>query len=191
MGIIKLIFFLNVKKIITSLLIAVTRRVNGLTRFVGKYVTGRRKRFRPHKVYILTSRVDLAMSFCPSVRLSVRMNAEISRSSLSVSLCVRVNAEISETIRARLLGFGIQVPEFLAQRKFVSPGYHTHSNAHKPPKTVAPKCIVLINTYRLTQKKFAMPTVTPTNCPKMWRPQFSCYIKKLKSICLVNTYQLI
>jgi len=65
---IKLIFFLNVKKIITSLLIAVTRRVNGLTRFVGKYVTGRRKRFRPHKVYIflirITSQVDLA---CPSV----------------------------------------------------------------------------------------------------------------------------
>jgi len=31
--------------------IPVTRRVKGYTRFVGKY-TGRRKRFRPHKVYI-------------------------------------------------------------------------------------------------------------------------------------------
>jgi len=53
-------------------IIPVTRRVKGYTRFVGKYVTGRRKRFRPHKVYIflirITSRVDLAMS----VRLSVR-----------------------------------------------------------------------------------------------------------------------
>jgi len=55
--------------------IPVTRRVKGYTRFVGKYVTGRRKRFRPHKVYIFlirnTSRVDLAMSVCPSDRLSV------------------------------------------------------------------------------------------------------------------------
>jgi len=57
------------------IVIPVTRRVNGYTRFVGMYVTGRRKRFRPHKVYIffirITSRVDLAMSVCPSVRLSV------------------------------------------------------------------------------------------------------------------------
>jgi len=43
------------------------------------------------------------------------------------------NAEISETIRAMLLGFGMQIPELLAQRKFVSPGCHAHSNAHKPP----------------------------------------------------------
>jgi len=62
------------------IIIPVTRRVKGYTRFVGKYVTGRRKRFRPHKVYIFlirsTSRVDLAMSVCPSVQ----MNAEIYRS---------------------------------------------------------------------------------------------------------------
>jgi len=31
-----------------------TPRVNGYTRFVGMYVTGRRKRFRPHKVYVYT-----------------------------------------------------------------------------------------------------------------------------------------
>jgi len=30
--------------------IPVTRRVKGYTKFVGKYVTGGRKRFRPHKV---------------------------------------------------------------------------------------------------------------------------------------------
>jgi len=70
---------------------AVTRRVKGYTRFVGKYVTGRRKRFRPHKVYIflirITSRVDLAMSVCPSVRM---------------------NAEISETMRVTILGLGTQ-----------------------------------------------------------------------------------
>jgi len=50
--------------------IPVTRRVKGYTRFVGKYVTGRKKRFRPHKIYIflirITSRVDLAMSVCLS-----------------------------------------------------------------------------------------------------------------------------
>jgi len=67
---------------------------------VGKYVTGRRKRFRPHKVYIflirITSRVDLAMSVC---------------------LSVRMNAEISETMGVRLLRFGVQIPELLTQRK--------------------------------------------------------------------------
>jgi len=76
--------------------IPVTRRVKGYTRFVGKYVTGRRKRFRPHKVYIflirITSQVDLAMSVCPPVRM---------------------NAEISETIRAGLLRFCVQIPELL------------------------------------------------------------------------------
>jgi len=93
--------------------IPVTRRVKGYTRFVEKYVTGRRKRFRPHKVYIIliriTSQVDLAMS-------------------------VRMNAEILETIRSRLLGFGMQIPELLTQRKFVSAACHAHSNAHNRPK---------------------------------------------------------
>jgi len=61
--------------------IPVTRRVKGNTRFVKKYVTGRRKRFTPYKIYIfiflirINSRVDLAMSVC----LYVRMNVEISR----------------------------------------------------------------------------------------------------------------
>jgi len=99
------------------------------TRFVGKYVTGRRKRFRPHKVYIfmirITSRVDLAMSVCPSVRM---------------------NAEISETIRSRLLRFGMQILELLTQRNFVSTMCHAHSNTHKPPKAVAP--IVLMLEYK-------------------------------------------
>jgi len=66
--------FLLVIRRTHNLIIPVTRRVKGYTRFVGKYVTGRRKRFRPHKVYILLirtpSRVDLAS--CPSVLLSVR-----------------------------------------------------------------------------------------------------------------------
>jgi len=42
-----------------------------------------------------------------------------------------MNAEISETIRARLLGFGMQIPELLTQRKFVSAVNHAHSNAQK------------------------------------------------------------
>jgi len=45
-----------------------------------------------------------------------------------------MNAEISETIRATVLGLAKQIP---AQRKFVSELCHAHSNAHKPPKTVA------------------------------------------------------
>jgi len=103
-----------------------TRRVKGYTRFVGKYVTGRRKRFRPHKVDIflirITIRVDLAMSVCPSVRM---------------------NAEMSENIRAKLLRFGVQIPELLTQRKFVSAACQAHSNAHKPPKTVPPTVLML------------------------------------------------
>jgi len=46
-----------------------------------------------------------------------------------------MNAEISEIIRVRLLRFGVQIPELLTQRKFVSAECHAHSNAHKPPKT--------------------------------------------------------
>jgi len=92
----------------------VTPRVKGYTRLVGKYVTGRRKRFQPHKEYIfliiITFRVDLAMSVC---------------------LSIRMNAEISKTIRARMLGPGMKILELSAQRTFVSAGYHAHSNAHK------------------------------------------------------------
>jgi len=106
------------------LFILVTRRVKGYTKFVGKYVTGRRKRFRPHKEYIHIldqdhRRVDLAMSVCPSVRM---------------------NAEISETT---ILGLGMQIPEIPAQRKFVSAECHAHSNVHKPPKTVVPTVLIL------------------------------------------------
>jgi len=50
---------------------------------------------------------------------------------MSVCPSVRMNAEISETIRARLLKFGMQIPKLLTQRKFVSAECH----AHKPPKT--------------------------------------------------------
>jgi len=47
-----------------------------------------------------------------------------------------MNAEISETIRATILRLGMQIPEIPAQRRFAM--CHAHSNAHKPPKTVAP-----------------------------------------------------
>jgi len=94
--------------------IPVTRRVKGYTRFVGKYVTGRRK--WPYKVYIflirINSRVNLAMSVC---------------------LSVRMNAEISEATKAGILELGMQTLEIPAQRKLVSSGCNAHSNAHKPP----------------------------------------------------------
>jgi len=67
---------------------------------------------------MIISRVDLAMSVC---------------------LSVRMNAEISETIRVWLLRFGMQIPELLTQRKL----RHAHSNAHKPPKTVASTVLML------------------------------------------------
>jgi len=40
------------KQIIASVIIPVTRRVKWYTRFVGKYVTGRRKRFRPNTRFV-------------------------------------------------------------------------------------------------------------------------------------------
>jgi len=52
-------------------------------------------------------------------------------------------AEISETMGASLLRFGVQIPELLTQRKFVSVECHAHYNAHKPPKTVAPTVLML------------------------------------------------
>jgi len=52
-------------------IIPVTRTVKGYTRFVGKYVTGRRNRFRPHKVYVLRISGSLE-SRSSHVRLSVR-----------------------------------------------------------------------------------------------------------------------
>jgi len=67
---------------------------------------------------------------------------------MSVCPSVRMNAEISETLRARQLGLGMQIPKFLTQRKFVSAGCHAHSNI--APKTVAP---TVFNTYRLTAHK--------------------------------------
>jgi len=70
-----------------------------------------------------------------------------------------MNAEISETMGARLLIFGVQIPELLTQRKFVSvfgvqipelltqrkfvSMCHAHFNAHKPPKAVAPTVFML------------------------------------------------
>jgi len=56
---------------------------------------------------------------------------------------VRMNAEISENKQATILGLGMQIPEIPAQRKFVTAECHAHSNAHKPPKTVAPTVLML------------------------------------------------
>jgi len=50
-----------------------------------------------------------------------------------------MNAVISEIIKTAILGLGMQIPEIPVQRKFVSSVCHGHSNAHKPPKPVAPK----------------------------------------------------
>jgi len=103
-------------------IIPVTCRVKGYTRFVGRYVTGRRKRFRPHKVYKflirITSRVDLAMSVCPYERWDL------------------------ENYKSYNTGIP-EIPELLTQRKFVSAMCHAHSNAHKPPKTVAHTVLML------------------------------------------------
>jgi len=58
-------------------------------------------------------------------------------------MSVRMKAEISETIKARLVGFGMPTRELLAQRKFFSAGRHAHFNAHKSPNSVAPTVLTL------------------------------------------------
>jgi len=62
---------------------------------------------------------------------------------MSVSPSLRMNAKTSGTIKARLFGLGMQIPELLAQRKFDSAGCHAHSYAHKTPKTVALTVLML------------------------------------------------
>jgi len=54
-----------------------------------------------------------------------------------------MNAENSETIQATIQELGMQILEISAQRKFDSAECHAHSNAHKPPKAVAPTVLML------------------------------------------------
>jgi len=67
-----------------------------------------------------------------------------------------MNAEISEIIGARLLGFGMQIPELLAQRPQTVQNCGSYSFDDR----------ITISPYRLTKKKFATPTLTPTNRPQ-------------------------
>jgi len=62
---------------------------------------------------------------------------------MSVCPSVRMNAEISETMQATILVLGMLISEIPAQRMFVSAECHAHSNAPKPPKTVAPTVLML------------------------------------------------
>jgi len=50
-----------------------------------------------------------------------------------------MKAEISETVGVRLLGFGMQIPELLTQRKIISAACY----AHNLPKTVAPTVLMM------------------------------------------------
>jgi len=71
---------------------------------------------------------------------------------ISETMGAGMNAEISETLRARQLGLGMNIPKLLAQRRFVSAACHAQSNAHK--------------------EQCATPTLTPTNGPKLELLQF-------------------
>jgi len=53
-----------------------------------------------------------------------------------------MNVDISETIGATILVLGMHIPEIPALRKFDSEMCHAHSNARKPPKTVAPSVLM-------------------------------------------------
>jgi len=87
---------------------------------------------------------------------------------MSVCPSVRMNAEVSETIQATILGLDRQIPEIPAQRSLIQ----QLSTPTNRPKLWLLQFLcyllyaVLINTYRLTQKKFATPTLKPTNRPQ-------------------------
>jgi len=55
-------------------LLKYVRRVKWYTRYVRKYVTGRKKSFQPYMVYIFLIRIT-SRNRTRHVRLSVRMNA--------------------------------------------------------------------------------------------------------------------
>jgi len=170
------------QQIPASPFIPVTRRVKGYTRFVGKYVTGRRNLFRPHKVLIFLNR--------------------------------RISAEISETIRARILGFGIPVIPVTRRVKgytrFVGKYVTGIRNLFRPHKVyiffiritsrvniamsvclsvgwtlrsrklyelgywdLACRFLSFLRTASLFQQG-ATPTLTHTIRPKLWLPQFRC-----------------
>jgi len=88
----------------------------------------------------ITSRVDLAMSVCPFVR---------------------VNAMISETIKNVILGLGMQILEIPAQRKFVSLVCHAHTYAHKPPKPIGSE--TLSSTCYIVSDKCSIPFYSTRN----------------------------
>jgi len=54
-----------------------------------------------------------------------------------------MNAVISDTIKAAILGLGMQILVIPAQRKFVSSACHADSNSHTPAKTEAPTVLTM------------------------------------------------
>jgi len=81
-----------------------------------------------------------------------------------------MNAEISKTIRATILGLGMQIPEIPAQRKFVSAACHAQNCGFY---SFDARITILTEMYCSHQyisidpkKKFATPTLTPTNFKK-------------------------
>jgi len=149
-----------------SVFIPVTRRVKLYTRFFGRTVTDRRKRFRPHKVYIflirITCRVDLAMSVCSYERWDLgNYKSYITgiRHAGSWDSCV-AQVCFSRVPRPLLCPQTAQNSSsysFYARIKILAEMYcshqylsidpkkvcHAQSNAHKPPKPVAPTIFML------------------------------------------------
>jgi len=59
-----------------------------------------------------------------------------------------MSADISEVIKDRELGFKIYVPSPCTQSKLITQTCHAHSNAHKPPKLVAPAIFMLEKNFK-------------------------------------------
>jgi len=73
----------------------------------------------------------------------------------------------------------MQILEIPAQRKFVSAGCHAHSNAHKPPKTVAPKFLTLKQKCEMYYSNQYLSIDQKNSVP---RPQTSHKLQKIVSM---------
>jgi len=102
------IYFTNIYYVVV-VVIPVTRRVRCYTRFIEKYVIGRRQSFHHMKpIYSRSGSISESIWRCPSV-------------------CM--NVEISGTIQSRRLRLSIQILEKYPQRKFVGLCCHAHKSS--------------------------------------------------------------
>jgi len=162
-------FFRNIFHLIffiVPVFIPVTRSVKGCTGFVGKYLTGRTKRFRPRSIYILdhdhwTSRSShVRLSVCPYERWD--LDCPYERCDLGYYKSSNTGIRHADfSIPAQRKFVSVILSNLLTQRKFVSVAF----------SCAAQVCFVNLRSASLFRQR-ATPTLTPTHRPKLRLLQF-------------------